>query len=180
MEVRRSGSALHRSQHLVRRFLGALRPGGPAAADAAWVATILRPGEADLFAALPDHDRRHAVAVARRVNVALGGAPNAVLAAALLHDAGKVHAHMGPVRRALATVWLAVRGRERVAADRNAWSRRCAVYAAHPALGAAEIRARDGHPEAAAWAEAHHDRGRWATTGLDPRAVAALHAADDD
>jgi hypothetical protein len=158
----------------VRRFLGALRPGGPAPADTAWVATILGPGEADLFGALPGHDRRHAVAVARRVDVALGGAPNAVLAAALLHDSGKVHARMGPARRALATVWLAVRGRERVAADRNAWSRRCAVYAAHPALGAAEI------PEAAAWAEAHHDLGRWPTTGLEPRAMAALHAADDD
>ena len=171
---------MHRSQHLVRRFLGALRPGGPPARDNDWVASILRPGEADLFDALPGHDRRHAVAVARRVDVALDGAPPAVLAAALLHDAGKVHARLGPVGRAFATVWLAVRGRDRVATDRNAWSRRCAVYAAHPALGAAEIRARDGHPEAAAWAGAHHDRGRWGDTGLDGATVAALHAADDD
>lgn len=171
---------MRHTRHLVRRFLGALRPGGPSPEDTEWAATVLRPGEADLFAAMPGHDRRHALGVARRVDATLGGAAPEVLAAALLHDSGKVHAHLGPVGRALATVWLAARGRDRVAGDRNAWSRRCVVYAAHPDLGAAEITARDGHPEAAAWAAAHHDPRRWAGTGLDAAVTAALAAADDD
>lgn len=181
MRRKRPGAAvIHRCVHLVRRFLGALRPGGPDPADAAWAASRLLPGEAALFAEMPAHDRRHAIGVARRVDAALGVAPPAVLAAALLHDAGKIHARLGPFGRAAATIWIALRGRRRIAGASGAWARRCALYVAHPALGAAEIRSRGGREEAAAWAAVHHDESRWAEAGLDPAVVAALHAADDD
>jgi hypothetical protein len=62
---------MSRAVHLVRRFVGALRPGGPSARDRAWVATVLDPGELLVWERMPGHDRRHAVGVARRVETAL-------------------------------------------------------------------------------------------------------------
>src|ERR687891_541713 len=65
----------------------------------------MKPGEAALWRRMSAPDRRHAVGVARRVDVALGpDASRPVLAAALLHDVGKIDSAFGPVRRALATV----------------------------------------------------------------------------
>ncbi len=90
-------------RHLARRFLGSLRPGGPPAADVTWVDDVLLPGERDLWRSLPGPDRRHSVGVARRVDRALDGAPRPVLAAALLHDVGKVVAGLRTPGRVVAT-----------------------------------------------------------------------------
>ena len=49
-------------------------------------------------------DRRHAVAVARRVDDRLRGANRPVLAAALLHDVGKVDSGLGTPVRVVATL----------------------------------------------------------------------------
>ncbi|HWW46127.1 MAG TPA: hypothetical protein VN180_13735 [Acidimicrobiia bacterium] len=58
---------MSRAAHLVRRFLGALWPGAPRAADVAWVQGVLTGDEYALWAQLPNHDRRHAIRVARHV-----------------------------------------------------------------------------------------------------------------
>lgn len=169
--------------HLARRFLGALSPAAPAAADEAWAASRLIGPERTLFASMANHDRRHAIGVARRA-LALRGddAPDDLAAAALLHDVGKVHAGLGPVGRARATVRIALVGRDRVRADvaRSEWTRRVALYADHPGLGAADLRARGARTRVAGWAEVHHDASRWSESGFDPDDAAALHAADDD
>ncbi|HEY6318986.1 MAG TPA: hypothetical protein VI462_14005, partial [Acidimicrobiia bacterium] len=68
---------MSRAAHLVRRFLGALWPGPPRAADVAWVKDVLDDAEYRLWAQLPRHDRRHAIRVARRVERALAGTPEA-------------------------------------------------------------------------------------------------------
>jgi len=60
--------------HLVRRFVGALRPGGPPSAREAWVAGLLGSGELVLWGRMSGPDRRHGVAVARRAEALLGGA----------------------------------------------------------------------------------------------------------
>src|SRR3954452_22532147 len=76
--------------HLISRFFGSLRPGSPKPADEEWGTSQLLPGEVDVWRSMWNPDRRHAIGVARRVERALGTeASRPVLAAALLHDAGK-------------------------------------------------------------------------------------------
>ncbi|MED6329025.1 MAG: hypothetical protein VX450_00855, partial [Actinomycetota bacterium] len=57
-----------RPRHLARRFVGSLRPGGPSSTEEAWATGYLLAGEADLWRSMSGADRRHAVAVARRVD----------------------------------------------------------------------------------------------------------------
>jgi predicted HD phosphohydrolase len=169
--------------HLARRFLGALSPVAPAAEDEAWAASRLTGPERMLFASMANHDRRHAIGVARRATALRGDdAPDDLAAAALLHDVGKVHSRLGPVRRARATVRIAILGREHVRAQvaRTEWTRRVALYADHPGLGAADLRARGGRARVAGWAAVHHDASRWSESGFDAADTAALAAADDD
>ena len=85
-----------RALHLGRRFVRALWPGGPRERDVAWVAGILEPAELGLWRSLPNHDRRYTIRVAKLVEARLAGTEYAGeprwLAAALLHDVGKLDA----------------------------------------------------------------------------------------
>ncbi len=172
--------------HLARRFLGALAPGEPAAADRAWAAAVLDPCTHALWLRLPAHDRRHAVAVARSVEAALAGTSAAGdprwVEAALLHDIGKADAGLGVLGRVGATLCAAARGPARVAAwaDRPGLRGRFGRYLDHPERGATQIRRCGGSPEAATWAAVHQDPARRADCGLPAPVVAALAAADDD
>jgi hypothetical protein len=177
---------MSRPAHLVRRFFGALRPGGPSAEDGAWVSGILDPGERDLWSRMAAQDRRHSVGVARRVDAALASTPEAGdrrwLAAALLHDVGKLDAELGVFGRVGATLAGAAAGHERADnwSTRRGMTRRVGLYLRHPELGATRIRRAGGHDEAARWAGAHHTRESWAALGFPPVVVDALVAADDD
>ncbi|MGH9135895.1 MAG: hypothetical protein ACRD0G_02475 [Acidimicrobiales bacterium] len=158
--------------HLVRRFFGSLRPGGPLPADEAWARAQLVPGEVELWSRLSGADRRHAVGVAHDVERRLGGAATRpVLAAALLHDVGKLDSGYGTFARVAVTVWAAVAGRQRL------WGR-AARYVAHPQIGAAWLEAAGSDALTVAWTREHHlPPGRWTV----PADVAhALKAADDD
>src|SRR3546814_20809012 len=74
----------------------------------------MQPGEAALWARMSAPDRRHAVGVARRVERALGAeAERPVLAAALLHDVGKVESGLRTYGRVVATPSAKVAGRDR-------------------------------------------------------------------
>lgn len=172
--------------HLVRRFFGALRPGGPSSVDTEWVAKVLQPGEFTLWSRMPGHDRRHSIAVARRVERALTESPHAGdsrwLAAALLHDVGKLEAGFGVFARVGATVVGAVAGHERArswAGGHGVW-RRVGLYLRHPEFGAALIREAAGRDEAARWAEVHHRSDPQAESELPGPVVLALCEADDD
>ena len=177
---------MSRAAHLARRFVGALRPGGPAAGDVAWVATVLDPGELSVWARLPGHDRRHAVGVARRVETALAATDQAGdrrwLAAALLHDVGKLDAGLGVVGRVGATLAGAAAGHgwADVWSTKRGITRRVGLYLRHPELGATRIRVVGGQEEAAVWAGAHHTEEAWPGTGFPPVVIDALVAADDD
>jgi hypothetical protein len=167
--------------HLVRRFFGSLRPGGPSPADGAWAVGHMTPGEAGLWRRMSAADRRHAVVVARRVDATLGpAATRAVLAAALLHDVGKIESGLGPVRRAAATVVGTVGGRE---AARRWRSRpglvgRVGRYLCHDEIGAEMLADAGGDALTIAWAREHHlPPERW-TVATEVGAV--LKAADDD
>jgi hypothetical protein len=96
--------------HLARRFVESLAPGGPEAAAEAWALDQLRPDEQALWRRMSGPDRRHAAAVAHRVAADLGdGARRPVVAAALLHDVGKVEAGYGTFGRVavVALSWVA-------------------------------------------------------------------------
>ena len=171
--------------HLARRFFGALRPGGPAPADRAWVESVLEPPEFALWARQPGHDQRHSAEVARVVEAALAGGPHAGdtrwPACALLHDLGKLASGLGVFTRVLATlVGRATDGAVGDWEEHRGLRRRIALYLRHPELGADLIVMAGGRTEVSHWAAAHHDRARLDPTRVPAPVVAALVAADTD
>jgi hypothetical protein len=156
------------SRHLVRRFFGSLSPRPPAPADEAWAEQQLRPSEIAVWRRMANPDRRHAVAVARRVADRLGpDADQAVVAGALLHDCGKVEAGLGTLSRVGATVMIAVVGRERAGRGDG----RIARYARHEPIGAELLRRAGSDPVTVALVGT--------TADAPAEALALLRAADD-
>lgn len=128
-----------RPGHLARRFVGSLAPGDVSVADRRWVEENLTDDEADLWRSMPRADRRHSVAVARRVARSLGAdAARPVLAAALLHDVGKVASGLGTYGRVVATLSAGAAGREMAEAwtETRGFTRRVGLYVRHEELGA--------------------------------------------
>jgi hypothetical protein len=169
--------------HLARRFVGALQPGPPPVEDEAWAAEVLEPEELLLFRRLPNHDRRHALQVARRARAALGPTRTETrwLAAAMLHDVGKYDAGLSVPGRAVATVAvLGPSGPARVQrwSTGRGWRTRIALYARHGELGADQIRRAGGREEAALWSAAHHRPETWAQLPIPADIVEILDDAD--
>lgn len=167
--------------HLARRFVGSLHPGGPPRADEAWALSLLGPAQRDLWRAMGRADRRHACAVARRVQQALGdGVGTPVLVAALLHDVGKLDARLGTYGRVVATVSAAVAGRgmARSWSASKGFNRRVGLYLRHDELGADRLRLAGSDPLVVAWAAEHHrPEAEWT---IDTALGRVLKAADDD
>lgn len=168
-------------RHLVGRFFGSLWPGGPGPEEEAWARSHLLEAEARLWARLSGPDRRHAVGVARRVEARLGDdAVRPVLAAALLHDVGKLAAGLGTYGRVVATVSGAVAGREAAEgwSAARGFSRRVGLYLRHPELGGDLLTVAGSDALTVAWARQHHlPPGQWT---VERRLADALKAADDD
>lgn len=169
--------------HLIIRFFGSLRPGGPSAGDRAWVEELLLPEELRIWARLSGPDRRHSVGVAHRVEAALGTrALRPVLAAALLHDSGKAVSGLRTPGRVVATLIGVAVGHDELTAAR--WSRRrwpmrrIGQYWSHPSLGAAMLEAAGSDPLTVLWTRQHHLPA--ADCSLDPEIAEALRCADDD
>ena len=167
--------------HLVKRFFGSLVPVGPSKDDAAWAADVLLPGERDVWQRMSKVDRRHAAGVARRVERALGTeATRPVLAAALLHDCGKVVSGLGTYGRVIATLSVKMAGRDHAMAwsETRGFTRRVGLYAEHPRLGADLLGLAGSAPLTVAWAAEHHlPPEDWTV----PREIGeVLKAADDD
>ena len=167
--------------HLAKRFFGSLWPRGPSADTEQWVRSVLNDGEHKLWRRMSKADRRHAAAVARRVEHALGDQANKpVLAAALLHDVGKVSAGLGTYGRVIATVAGGAAGRSMAEAwtEGKGFTRRVGLYLRHPELGADLLAMAGSDPLTVAWAREHHrPEGEWT---LDPAVSRALKDADDD
>ena len=169
------------SSHLARRFVGSLWPAGPAGPLDAWAVGHLLEGEVALWRRMSGPDRRHSVGVARRVERALGAeATRPVLAAALLHDVGKVEARLGTYGRVVATLSARVAGPEMATAWRRqrGFIRRVGLYLHHDRLGGDLLALAGSDPLTEAWAREHHQPvDQW--TVARPLAL-ALKAADDD
>jgi hypothetical protein len=169
------------SVHLVRRFLGSLRPGGPSASDQLWVDEQLLPAERSLWIRMSGPDRRHATGVARNVERALGHeATRPVLAAALLHDVGKVESGLHTYGRVVATLCGKVAGRDMAATwqKQRGFARRVGMYLRHADIGGDLLALAGSDPLTVAWAREHHlPEGSWTV----PAEVGeVLKTADDD
>jgi hypothetical protein len=167
--------------HLSKRFLGSLWPGGPASDDTTWARAQLLPSERDLWQQMSSADRRHSIAVARRVERALGHeASRAVLAAALLHDVGKIDASLGAYGRVVATLSVSIAGRTVAEewSEARGFTRKIGLYVQHPQLGADRLALAGSDPLTIAWTREHHlPEEDWTL----PRHLAiALKEADDD
>jgi len=172
--------------HLAVRFLRALWPGAPRASDVEWVRGVLNDGEFELWSRQPAHDRRHTIGVARGVERALAGTEYAGdarwLAAALLHDIGKLQSHLSVYSRVVATIAGRVTRRQMV----HAWSasrgftRRVGLYLDHGPIGADLVRMAGGRDAVATWAGVHHDHTAWAGLDIPEPVVRALVLSDAD
>jgi hypothetical protein len=167
--------------HLTRRFFGSLRPGGPPPADDEWACSQMLPSEVALWRRMRSADRRHAVGVAREVERSLGAeATRPVVAAALLHDVGKIESGLGTYGRVIATVCGMIAGRE-TAKDwtrARGFTRKVGLYLLHPDLGGDLLGMAGSDPLTEAWTREHHRPAeKWS---IDPEIGAALKAADDD
>lgn len=174
--------------HLTKRFFGAVRPGAPASEDEAWAIANLIEGERSVWASMNNPDRRHAIEVARATVAEFQSTGHAaaddraVVAAALLHDSGKVISGFRTPARVFATVFWAVADDD--LADRwlddsvTGQRRRLAQYRRHPELGADMLAAAGSESLTWRWAGDHHRPEAAWTVPADVGAV--LKACDDD
>lgn len=153
-----SRTPVTRVGHLARRWWGALWAGAPRTEDEVWAQRWLTAGERYVWRRLDDADRHHAIMVARRFATACPDATRAHMAAALLHDCGKLDAGLGVWGRVAATVIGPRTDRFR-------------LYADHERLGARLLATRGSDPVTVALV-ARAD-------SADPGIRAALDAADD-
>lgn len=152
--------------HYASRFFGffKLRPLRPE--EQARVSVALSAAEAKLFWEMQPEDQRHSFDVAERIAARLPGDAVAYRAA-LLHDVGKRHAHLGAWSRSVATV-AGHLGLPMTASMRAYWD--------HGPSGAADLAAAGSDPFVVRFAEHHPER-----TGhvdADPR-WQVLIAADE-
>lgn len=167
--------------HLGRRFVGSLVPGGPSAQDDAWARVALLSREEALWEQMSRSDRRHAVGVARRAADALGrDATRTVVAAALLHDVGKIDTGFGPFRRAGASIVAMAVGHDRTRRwrPRDGIRGRLGRYLCHDAIGAEMLAVAGSDELTVRWARDHHLAPEHWT--VPPSVGYALKAADDD
>jgi hypothetical protein len=169
--------------HLIKRALTSAVPLGPWRADDVWARGQLNDAEQELWGRMSRPDRRHAAGVARRVDDGLGdGATQPVIAAALLHDVGKIEAGFGTYRRVVATLsGLVVRHDPDVIAAwtrTTGFTRRVGLYLQHDRLGGDLLAIAGSDPLTEAWAREHHrPESEWSVPIPIGR---ALKDADDD
>lgn len=171
-------------RHLAERFHGALSSAGPPSQDERWALDQLLPAERELWHRMSGADRRHAIAVAReslRLLDDAGVSPSRdVVAAALLHDVGKIEAQLGTFARVAVTVAALAVGRGRLArrsgGRTTGWRARARLYVTHDRVGSELLRSAGSEPFTIAWTEQHHlPPDRWT---VDPELGAILKAAD--
>jgi hypothetical protein len=168
---------MRRAGHLARRFFDSVRARPPDTGDRTFVHLTLTPDELAVWETLGRADQAESITTARHVARALGpDADQRWVAAALLHDVGKVDAGLGPVRRAGATVVAALVSHGRA----RQWSNKIGRYVSHDERGEEKLRAAGARPETAAWAGAHHRRDRFATTGIPAEICELLAEADGE
>lgn len=172
-------------RELAARTRRALRREPEEASDRSFARSLLTAAEFALWIRQSPYDRRHAVRVARRVEARLAGTAHANdptwVAAALMHDVGKLDAGLSLIARAMAALANRLVGlgtARRWARSRRAWVARLGRYLTHGEVGARMIRDAGGREEIAAWTEVHQGCGDTTASGVPPDVVAALIGSD--
>ncbi len=177
------------ARHLARRFFASLSDDRPTVEDDQWVRSHLLPEEEELWAQLSPADQRHSLQVARDVERRLPEVDRPVVAAAVLHDVGKlvcgyrtyarVFATMfwgvvpGPFRSRFAFGWASGRGLGKLEVFQK-----LGQYRIHPELGRDLLGAAGSADFTAAWAAEHHAPiENWT---VDPALGLVLKECDDD
>ena len=179
------------TRHLIRRFFAALPSGGLPETDRFWVESVLSQKEYALWARQYPPDRRHSAAIARQVErrladqalveeAALNEETDWALAAALLHDIGKIEAGLGTWGRVFATIVAKVVGPQRARQwiVRDGYRGKVGAYLNHPEIGAELLHAAQSDPRTIAWAVQHHKPPDKWTIPADIARV--LHEFDND
>jgi hypothetical protein len=126
-------------------------------------------------------DRRHAAGVARDVERALGHeATRPVLAAALLHDVGKIESGLRTYGRVIATLCGMVVGRQHAKSwtHGRGFTRKVGLYLLHPDLGGDLLGMAGSDPLTEAWTRQHHlPPDQWT---VDPEVARVLKDCDND
>ena len=167
--------------HLTKRFVGSLWPFGPRREANEWAKSHLLEGEIELWNRMCAQDRRHSIGVAKRVEDHLAEkATRPIMAAALLHDVGKLDSELGTFLRVVATLSAAVAGRETADlwAQSSGVTRRIGLYLLHPRSGGDLLGMAGSDPFTETWAREHHlpeDQ-----CSLDSELAHALRVSDDD
>lgn len=113
--------------HLIRRWWGTIRAEPLGVSELEWVRSTLHASEWNMWVAMDWRDQRHAHQVARRFVETIPGEETptrAAIAAALLHDVGKVASGLTTFERVLASIlggrtarWRAYIGHEAIGLD---------------------------------------------------------------
>ncbi|MEO6123856.1 MAG: hypothetical protein ABIR32_09100 [Ilumatobacteraceae bacterium] len=97
-------SPVEHVRHLARRFVGMLSNEPIPAVDRCWAEDVLTAPEAELWARLAVADQRHSIEVGRRFVQFAPQADRSAVAAALVHDIGKLDSNLGVGMRVVATI----------------------------------------------------------------------------
>jgi hypothetical protein len=158
---------MRRIPHLARRTFESLRSRPLTPTEQEQVSGWLRAGEESLFWRQQPLDQRHALNCAVLIADRLPGRTD-LIRAALLHDIGKRHSHLGIGGRvaasSLALLRLPVPSR---------WRR----YLDHGPLGAADLAGLEAEPIVVAFAAGHHGG---VPSGVDPSDWSLLREADGE
>lgn len=167
--------------HLAWRFVSSFDPRAPSADDRVWVTTVLNADEQALWRQMSRADQRHACGVAHRVAGALGDtATDTVLAAALLHDVGKLDSGLGTFGRVVATLSGKVAGTSMAVhwSSASGFTRRVGLYLRHAEIGADRLALAGSDALVVSWAREHHQPSeQWS---LAMPIARALKEADGD
>lgn len=147
------------ARHLISRFFGSLLPGGPRTEDVRWIESVLSDKELALWSRMYGPDRRHSARAARQAESLLGPqATRPVLAAALLHDIGKLDSGLRTWGRVVATLSAKVAGPDTAALWRkgSGFTRGVGLYLDHPRLGGDMLEMAGSDPLTSTWAREHH------------------------
>jgi hypothetical protein len=147
-------------------------------ADLAEADAHLPPGARSLFRRTPHDGQAHALRVLRELKRA-GEAHPSLLAAALLHDAGKSAARITPLIRSLFVVFKRLAPGRLQKLEAVGWRKPFVALRDHPSIGATWAREAGCDPMTVSLIARHQEKLDVAVLNEEARLLKALQEADD-
>ena len=166
--------------HLTKRFWFSLKPQKLSEESLDWVRSHLSENEFEHWEKLSMADKRHSFQVARRASSEIGEEGKEFMAAALLHDIGKLESGFTTFGRVFATLvclFFPLGKMEKWAQKNRGLRRRLIDYAKHPELGAKLLKGIGSKEQTITWVLEHHsEREKWDT----PKEIAEILSSSDN